>query len=288
MPVAIAAAPVWSERRRRIGELRRRQAFARQLLDFYAALLAVQEEAFLHAAADAPPSQNLVAYVAEAVVPRVVDVTVAAGPDRLRGDLMRRLDADDPGQMVRRWMRGEDQLPVDRYLARASLGPVLEALDISARAACEGPRDARHCPDCGGPPQLSFFAAASDDLATGPRNLLCARCGATWSYARMTCAGCGESGSSKLSIFSEHGTMSGDRGSVVRGLPGPPAADPQRAFFPHMRIEACESCRRYLLNIDVAADPNAVPVVDEIAAIPLDLYAREQGFSKITTNLMGF
>ena len=104
----------------------------------------------------------------------------------------------------------------------------------------------------------------------------------------MTCAGCGESASSKLSIFSEHGPMSGDRGSVVRGLPGPPAMDPQRAFFPHMRIEACESCRSYLLNIDVAADPKAVPVVDEIAAIPLDLYAREQGFSKITTNLMGF
>jgi len=31
-----------------------------------------------------------------------------------------------------------------------------------------------------------------------------------------------------------------------------------------------------------------VPVVDELAAIPLDLYAREQGFSKITPNLMGF
>jgi Protein involved in formate dehydrogenase formation len=288
MPVATTAAPAWSERRRRVGELRRRQAFARQLLDFYAAVLAVQEEAFLHAAADAPPSQSLVAYVAEAVVPRVVDVTVAAGPDRLRGDVIRRLEANDPPQIILRWMRGEEQPPVDRYLARASLGPVLEALDVSARAACEGPRDARHCPDCGGPPQLSFFAAASDDLATGPRSLLCARCSATWTYARMTCAGCGEATSSKLPIFSEYGTVSGDRGSVVRGLPGPPAAGPQRAFFPHMRIEACESCRRYLLNVDVAADPLAVPVVDEVAAIPLDLYAREQGFSKITTNLMGF
>src|SRR5256885_3885985 len=287
MPVAIAAAPVWSERRRRVGELRRRQAFARQLLDFYAALLAVQEEAFLHAAADAPPSQSLAAYVAEAVMPRVVDVTVAAGPDRLRGDLMRRLDADDPGQMVRRWMRGEDQLPVDRYLARASLGPVLEALDISARAACEGPRDARHCPDCGGPPQLSFFAAASDDLATGPRNLLCARCGATWSYARMTCAGCGESARSEPAIFSEHGTMSGDRGSVVRGLPGPPAADPQRAFFPHMPIEACESCRRDLLKIHVPADPNAVPGVDQIAAHPPDPHAPQPGLSRTMTKLTG-
>ena len=52
--------------------------------------------------------------------------------------------------------------------------------------------------------------------------------------------------------------------------------------------EACESCRHYLLSIDVASDPKAVPLVDELAAIPLDLYARDRGFTKITPNLMGF
>jgi FdhE protein len=103
----------------------------------------------------------------------------------------------------------------------------------------------------------------------------------------MTCAGCGEESSSKLPIFSEEGTASGERGSVVRGLSGAMAA-PQTAVFPHMRIEACETCRRYLLNVDLAGDPQAVAVVDELAAVPLDLYARERGFTKITTNLMGF
>ncbi len=44
-PVALAAEP-WTERRRRTAELRRRQPFARELLDFYGALLAVQEDAF--------------------------------------------------------------------------------------------------------------------------------------------------------------------------------------------------------------------------------------------------
>jgi len=75
---------------------------------------------------------------------------------------------------------------------------------------------------------------------------------------------------------------------VVRGLPAGDSAARQRTVFPHIRIEACESCRRYLLSIDLATDLAAVPVVDELAAIPLDLYAREQGFSKITPNLMGF
>ena len=107
----------------------------------------------------------------------------------------------------------------------------------------------------------------------------------------MTCPGCGEDSSSQLPIFNEEGTASGERGSVVRGLQGALSdhggAEP-RAVFPHIRIEACDTCRHYLLNIDLAADPPAVPVVDELAALPLDLYAREQGFSKITPNLMGF
>ena len=107
----------------------------------------------------------------------------------------------------------------------------------------------------------------------------------------MTCPGCGEDSSSRLPIFSEEGTASGERGSVVRGLEGrvgDHSAAAGKPVFPHMRIEACETCRCYLLNVDIAADPTAVPVVDELAALPLDLYARERGFSKIIPNLMGF
>jgi hypothetical protein len=107
----------------------------------------------------------------------------------------------------------------------------------------------------------------------------------------MTCAGCGESSTARLSIFSEEGTTSGERGSVVRGLPVGPNGhngSAPKAIFPHVRIEACDACRHYLLNIDLAVDPAAVPIVDELDALPLDLFARERGFSKITANLMGF
>ena len=37
---------LWSERRRRTLELRRRHSFAAELLDFYGALLGVQERAY--------------------------------------------------------------------------------------------------------------------------------------------------------------------------------------------------------------------------------------------------
>jgi FdhE protein len=59
------------------------------------------------------------------------------------------------------------------------------------------------------------------------------------------------------------------------------------ATFPHVRVEACTSCQRYLIDIDLGRDPLAVPEVDELAALPLGLHAAEQGFSKITPNLMG-
>ncbi|TMC82561.1 MAG: formate dehydrogenase accessory protein FdhE [Chloroflexi bacterium] len=283
-----AASDVWAERRRRVRELRSRQGFARQLLDFYGALLGVQQTAFDGAAAARPAADKLAGYVAELVVPSVIDLSLAAGPDRMRHELIHRLESESPQAIVQAWIDGQDQSAVDRFLARAALGPVLEALGPQARAACAGPRDALHCPDCGGPPQLSYSAPGPEDLATGPRRLLCARCGASWGLARMTCPACGEDRSAKLSIFSEQGTMSGEHGSVVRGLQRGVPPNDQGAIFPHLRIEACESCRHYLLSIDLAANPRAVAVVDELAAIPLGLYARDRGFTKITPNLMGF
>ena len=287
---AVAANP-WTLRRDRTAELRGRHEFARELLDFYGALLGVQEQAFDDVGKARPPVRDLVAYVAEMVVPSVGDVTIAAGPPKLRDAVARRLDAADPREFVAAWIGGEEQGLVDRYLARASLSPVLEALGSEAAGSCIGVHDKRHCPACGGPPQLSYFAIAGEDLAAGGRFLLCARCQSTWGYARMTCPACGEDSSSRLPIFSEEGTASGERGSVVRGLQGKlgdTVRTEHQVVFSHIRIQACDSCKHYLLNIDLAADPAAVPEVDELSALPLDLYARERGFSKIIPNLLGF
>jgi len=59
-------------------------------------------------------------------------------------------------------------------------------------------------------------------------------------------------------------------------------------MFPHIRIDACATCERYVIDVDLSRDSRAVPEVDELAAVPLDLYAAEHGLSKITPNLMGF
>jgi len=285
MAAVLTRADVWADRRRRVTQLRGRYGHARQLLDFFGALLGVQEGAFHDATSSAVGPSHVAAYTAEIVAPAVIDVSVALGPERMRSEMIERLGKRDAREMIEAWMLGGDQPPVERFLARAALGPVLEALP-EARGACQLARDALHCPDCGGPPQLSYIGPGPEDLAGGRRYLLCARCSSTWGFPRMRCPGCGEEMSSRLPIFGELGTTSGERGSVVRGLSRAPG--PSGAVFPHARIEACETCRRYLLGFDLGEDPDTVPVVDEIGALPLDLVARDKGFSKITPNLMGF
>ncbi len=279
----------WTDRRRRTEALRERYPFAREVLTLYGALLDPQEEAFAAARADPPEPSRVSDYIADRVLPAVVDATLADGPATLAEFVRGRAAAGDSREIVRAWLAGEDQPPVDRYLARAAAAPVLEALGPAAGAACPGPRDQRHCPTCGGPPQVSYFALSAEDLVTGRRYLVCARCATIWSYPRLTCAGCGETAGSRLSVFAEEGTAEAEvSGHIVRGLD----AQRRRASegdlrFPHIRIEACETCAQYLLSIDMARDPTAVPVVDEMAAIPLDLYAADRGLAKVVPNLMG-
>jgi FdhE protein len=262
LAVAPLAMEAWARRRRRARHLVERQPFAAELLRLYLALLDVQERAFLAALDDRPEPASVPRYVAEHVVAAVVEATIAAGPSSLAAAAPRRLTDGSPIAFASAWLAGEPQAPVDEYLARAAAGPVLEALGPRAGEACPGRVSDRDCPRCGGRPQVSYLTESNEALVSGPRMLLCARCSGSWVHPRMTCPGCGEQTTNKLPIF----------------------ADTERV--PHLRADACETCRRYLITVDLRKDAEAVPVVDELTALPLDLYAQEHGFAKIVPNLM--
>jgi FdhE protein len=57
--------------------------------------------------------------------------------------------------------------------------------------------------------------------------------------------------------------------------------------YPHIRIEACDTCKVYLKAIDMTRDGLAVPEVDELASVAVDLWAKEKGYTKLQPNLMG-
>lgn len=252
----------YQARRTRARELAERYPHAGEMLRLYASLLDVQERAGTAATEAGPGFDELPRWVAEAVAPAVVTVTAAVGPETLVTALQALVYAGGVQDAIGGWLTGAEQEPAARYLARASCAPVLEALP-GVMPRPEAP-DRLHCPECGAPPQVSVFTAGGEALLTGQRMLECSRCARAWPVARMVCAGCGESESRNLPVYADHDV------------------------FPSLRVDACASCRRYLVTVDCAKDGRAVPVVDELAAIPLDLYARDRGLAKITPNLMGF
>jgi len=262
----LAVAPLvmegWARRRRRARQLLDRHPFAAQLLRLYGALLDVQERAFLATLDDAPAPSTLPAYVARQVMKDVLAATVVAGPPALAAGVQERLAGGDATAFVAAWLAGQSQPPVEQYLARAASAPVLEALGPAAADACPHADGDRQCPRCGGLPQVSYMSESPEALVSGPRMLLCCRCAESWVHPRMTCVGCGEQTTAKLPIF----------------------ADADR--FPHLRADGCESCRRYIITVDLRKDAEAVPIVDELIALPLDLHVQERGFAKITPNLM--
>ena len=94
------------------------------------------------------------------------------------------------------------------------------------------------------------------------RWLLCAVCSTEWPFRRVLCWNCGEENKDKLPIYTA-------------------------AEFPAVRVDACDNCHIYLKSIDLTKDGHAVPLVDEIATVALDIWAEEHGYGKLETNLLG-
>jgi formate dehydrogenase accessory protein FdhE len=255
----------YAERRSRAAELAERYDFAREPLALYGAVAEAQGWVFDRARADQPNVDDLAAYIVRAALPDVMSAVMTAGTETLREAVLLRFHEGDLERMVTSWLRSDAQDGTAVFLARAATTPVLEALpDLSQGENPLQPPQERFCPACGGPPQVSVFVDSGEALVTGQRRLVCARCANEWVYPRMTCVACGETESSKLVVL----------------------ADPEQ--LPHLRIDACERCKRYIVSVDARLEGHAVPVVDEIAAIPLDIAAAERGFTKVTPNLMGF
>ena len=145
-----------------------------------------------------------------------------------------------------------------QFLPRAFLQPYAE---FRATLASRAPQvtTPRLCPLCGSRPLLGVLHPEGDG---GKRFLLCSFCSQEWEFRRILCPTCGEEGEDKLPVYIAEES-------------------------PHIRVEACDTCKFYLRTVDLTKDGNAVPLVDDLAAIPLTLWADEQGYSRLQPNLLG-
>ncbi|HYK97609.1 MAG TPA: formate dehydrogenase accessory protein FdhE, partial [Candidatus Acidoferrales bacterium] len=253
-----------AQRRQRALQLADLQPFVREPMRLMAALAGAQETPYQRALEHPPAADELVAFVVRESLPAVMDASMSAGTELLRESVLLRFHEGDLQTMVRTWLEGGALADTDAFIARAAIAPVLEAAPDAARSLRGDVADERRCPLCGGLPQLAVFRETGETLVTGPRQLVCARCATEWAYPRMTCVSCRETEGAKMPILADETKL------------------------PHLRVDACDTCRSYLVTVDVRRDPRAVPLVDEIAALPLDLLATERGYTKISRNVMGF
>jgi FdhE protein len=145
------------------------------------------------------------------------------------------------------WSGRASETPLDLF-ARAALQP------IAARLPAGEP-----CPWCSAPPQVGALSEQGEGLAL---ELVCPLCLRRRPATRGRCAGCAETAEPKLVTLAT-------------------------TEFPHLALMACETCRGYLPMVDLSKEPRAIPEVDELAGLPLDLWAHERGYRKLQPNLAG-
>ena len=145
------------------------------------------------------------------------------------------------------------------FYARALLEPIVTSI---ALADSGEPADwtQNFCFACGSVPQVAVLRDLPD--AVGRRSLLCSMCATEWRFQRLTCLHCGETEADKLPVHTAE--------SIA-----------------HVRVDACTTCSRYIKTVDLRKEGNAVPLVDELAAVELDIWAQEHGLTKFRANVLG-
>jgi len=257
----------WDKQIQRADQLATSANGAKELLTFYAHLLRAQKDIyeFLRSRPNWLPSGNL-----EADLPLLADslpaflrVVESHGPATLAAEAHELSEAN--AQAIAERLLAYWRNPSDiQFFEKAFLQPYLRWVAESGARPIgrEVSAGERYCPVCGGSPQVSFLQNKETTAESGNRDLICGACLSSWEFRRVVCANCGEERPAKLGYF-------------------------HSPEFDHVRIEACDTCKYYIKGVDLTRAGFAAPMVDEIDAAPLDLWAREHGYTKIELNLVG-
>jgi FdhE protein len=257
----------WDARIERAEHLAATSEATRELLAFYAHLLRAQKRIYgdLRGRVEWRPSGHLESdlKVLRASIPAFLRAVEAFGSEALVEGAQALARSDQPtidGVLLAYWRAPSDE----HFFAKAFLQPYARWLAESGAHSLdrEFKRHERRCPFCGGRPQVSLLRSLEAGSESGGRALICATCLTVWPFRRAVCAHCGEERPPKLGYFHS----------------------PQ---FEHVRIEACDTCRHYVKTVDLTRLGLALPLVDDVASSALDIWARDQGYTKIELNLLG-
>jgi formate dehydrogenase accessory protein FdhE len=278
MKAAQVGASEYDARIRRAEYLATKHPFAAEVLRFYSRVSEFQKKLFTEikkdfakGLSDGVPSPFRPGFPAADAIKLLPELTKflsfieQAAPPALAAAAreISKLDESSQRSMLQAyWELGglNDQLigPFAQFVPRAFAQPLAELL--AAYTTTPPTMTTPHeCPLCGGRPLLGVLRLEGDG---GKRRMMCSFCLQEWDYRRIFCPACGETDEKKLPVYVAE-------------------------QFPHIRVEICETCKVYVRTIDLTKDGNAVPLVDDLAAIPLSLWAQEHGYTHLHPNLLG-
>ncbi len=257
----------WQQRIRRAEHLAAHHSFATEILSFYIHVARFQEGLYqdilrtfgknpISLSATLEPVQLI------AVLPNFLTVIEKNGPPGLTeiAHDLRSAPASTWSHLLNACWAGGGDPPShpEEFVASAFLQPYAECARASSRLQLAGYTHSL-CPFCNRRPALGILRQLGDGAR---RNLLCGFCLAEWEFRRIVCPGCGQEDPAKLPVYTAES-------------------------LPYIRVECCDVCQTYMKSIDLTKNGLADPVVDELASVPLNLWAQEHGYAKLNLNLLG-
>jgi formate dehydrogenase maturation protein FdhE len=231
--------PLWEARLRRATTLGLAWPFATKAMRFHRAVTSFQRDIYHQLGPEAHFDPARLA----SFLPGFLAMIDAAAPEDVGLVAQKLRDKQDPEWelLFRMAWRGPLDSPFQFFL-NSMLHPCALRLAEAWRAEV-GVLDGStaQCPFCGRAPQV---IAVRD----GRRLLVCSMCSTEWP-AEAGCARCREARRERLS----HDAV------------------PE---IPWMWLETCDSCGLRIKTVDLTAAPDAVPLVDDVAALPLTALAR--------------
>jgi len=238
----------FARRANRAKELMPRFPEARPLLDLYLPTAALQQEIFdAHLPANLGPGPLLDFFAP------LLEIVRRRGPGMLFHAGQNSPPSED--SLVAFWQGNRDVVEGAQFFVRALLQPWVTRLRATSVPLEQDWGAGESCPFCSAAPAAAV-------LRNDKRSLWCGLCGSEYGFAGAGCTCCGEPDDQRRATYCTEDAE-------------------------HVWADACDTCGTYIKTIDLNADEEAVPAVEEMVTLGLNLWAEESGYRKREPNLLG-
>lgn len=264
----LPARPSFAQRIQRAHELAERYPNSAELLLYYGRLALYQQYLFdIYSRNQIVHPTDHWPLLTHEVLPHFADFArsvtdFAPDPMRERASTLAQLESAEQAELLQHFWQGDLHLDpdnvADNFILLAFLQPYAESL---AQSGYRNTATAGHatCSVCASKP---LCAVLRDQHHGARRSLICSLCMHEWSFLRVACPACAEERFESLPVFTTENIA-------------------------NVRVDTCNACKHYVKTIDMTKDGLAVPIVDELSTVSLDLWAKENGYFKLCPNLVG-